>query len=268
MAPAPVRPKPMPPMPHSHIQPEQQRARTPTGTEGSQWTGRSTGDHWHSSASSSAAGVGDSSEGQRWTAASSSRWVEPPSSDRGSFNSGHQTPQRVREDPDAPVIAEAPRAFWARRGDWICPSCGDEQFERNIACRSCWRQKPQYTRLQDGTVVPTGAAQAWEGDWWCPICRAANFARNNQCRGCCSRKPGEPEILDLYIVNPNTGQKGRSKGGDKGKAKGKGKGSDKGKESAAASSSGSGDAWANYRPARLRPNSESAAGSRDDPQGG
>ena len=129
--------------------------------------------------------------------------------------------QRAQEDADAPVIAETPDEPWARKGDWVCPNCGDHQFEKNIACRMCRREKPQFTRRPDGTVVQSGGGRVRMGDYWCPTCNTANFARNKYCQQCTAPKPREPEIFDYYIVGKGKGKdKGKSKKADKGKAKG------------------------------------------------
>lgn len=65
--------------------------------------------------------------------------------------------------------------------DWVCNSCGDLQFARNVACRRCAAAKP---RGQAGTP-------SWsrEGDWNCPSCGDIQFSRNETCRQCGAAKP-------------------------------------------------------------------------------
>merc|ERR1719199_693772 len=78
-------------------------------------------------------------------------------------------------------------------GDWLCPSCGDHQFARNMQCRKCGEANPD---KPEAAALPEGGKP---GDWMCPQCGDHQFARNMQCRKC-----GAP--------NPSTG-KGGSKGG-------------------------------------------------------
>ncbi len=163
----------------------------------------------------------------------------------GTYEQGRQVRQRVEEDANAPVIAEVPDDPEARRGDWVCPKCGDHQFERNIACRMCWQPKPQFQRRPDGTVVQSGGSQVWMGDFRCPICNTANFARNERCKNCTTPKPAYPEILNHYIVD---------KGKDKGKSKRADKGKLKGGKPGECLSSDSDRLWAEYKPnVRSRP---------------
>ena len=188
-------------------------------------------------------------KGRRRPVETQSTWHPPGRT--GTYTSGRQIRRRVQEDPDGPVIAEAPQDSWARRGDWVCPKCGDSQFEKNIACRMCFGPKPQFTRCKDGTIILSGTNQTWMGDYFCPECKAANFARNKRCRSCTTPKPEEPQIFDCFITQEQ----------GKGKQTGKGKGMSKGKAKGGKPEEGPPvepeNMWANYRPSvRLTPYSE------------
>jgi len=41
-----------------------------------------------------------------------------------------------------------------KAGDWTCPGCGDHQFARNVACRSCQAPKPGETSPGQGSGKP------------------------------------------------------------------------------------------------------------------
>jgi len=62
----------------------------------------------------------------------------------------------------------------AKKGDWVCSSCGDLNFASRTSCRKCSNPKSS-----------AGASvQARAGDWNCPACNHLNFARNQCCRNC------------------------------------------------------------------------------------
>jgi len=69
-------------------------------------------------------------------------------------------------------------------GDWLCPSCGDHQFARNLACRKCGAPKDDGAVLQHATN-----ANVLPGDWICPGCGDHQFQKNMQCRKCGMDKP-------------------------------------------------------------------------------
>lgn len=71
--------------------------------------------------------------------------------------------------------------FTPKPGDWECPSCGDLQFARNMACRKCNAPRPE------GAGGSSQVAQP--GDWACPACNDLQFARNMACRRCGAPKP-------------------------------------------------------------------------------
>lgn len=101
-------------------------------------------------------------------------------------------------------------------GDWICDSCGDHQFARNVACRKCGAPKsggsteaaPFSGRMNKANQIPGafgmgsnasfgdfggggGSAQPTiPGDWNCPACGDHQFARNQACRKCGAPKSG------------------------------------------------------------------------------
>lgn len=78
-------------------------------------------------------------------------------------------------------------------GDWICPSCGDHQFARNMACRKCGAEKDEGAVLQQ----PTNS-RLKPGDWICPGCGDHQFQRNMQCRKCGMDKPASAERSAPY----------------------------------------------------------------------
>jgi len=88
-------------------------------------------------------------------------------------------------------------------GDWHCPSCGDLQFSRNIACRKC------------GTAKPPGASPTQKpGDWHCPSCNDLQFAKNSVCRRCNTPNPNpEGSMRELGQAMAER-VRGREKPGD------------------------------------------------------
>jgi len=67
--------------------------------------------------------------------------------------------------------------------DWMCTSCGDHQFAKNIQCRKCGAPKP---------VTSTNNQIAKLGDWICPnpACKDVQFEKNQVCRRCGTIRPG------------------------------------------------------------------------------
>jgi len=62
----------------------------------------------------------------------------------------------------------------AKKGDWVCSSCGDLNFASRTSCRKCSNPK-----TSGSSSIPVRA-----GDWSCPACNHLNFARNQCCRSC------------------------------------------------------------------------------------
>ncbi|CAE8617506.1 unnamed protein product [Polarella glacialis] len=92
----------------------------------------------------------------------------------------------------APPPAASGRGY--KPGDWICPACGDHQFERNQSCRKCQGPKPShYAAAAHAPLPPVAAAPSGkgfkEGDWSCPACGDHQFERNQNCRKCSEPKP-------------------------------------------------------------------------------
>lgn len=53
-------------------------------------------------------------------------------------------------------------------GDWLCPSCGDHQFARNLTCRKCGATKDGVGTTSGSSstaAAATAAATAAAGDW-------------------------------------------------------------------------------------------------------
>jgi len=61
----------------------------------------------------------------------------------------------------------------AKKGDWVCSSCGDLNFASRTSCRKCSNPKSA-----------SGSSSVRAGDWSCPACNHLNFARNPCCRNC------------------------------------------------------------------------------------
>lgn len=83
-------------------------------------------------------------------------------------------------------------------GDWICGTCNDLQFARNVTCRSCGAPRSrrgaaaQQVAATPTTTVPTGLpALQKTGDWICTTCGDLQFARNKQCRRCGTPRPND-----------------------------------------------------------------------------
>ncbi|CAK0807904.1 unnamed protein product [Prorocentrum cordatum] len=116
------------------------------------------------------------------------------------------------ENADMPVVQEnqeaAPGGFvggegwqatadgndWLPPGDWLCPSCGDHQFARNIPCRKCGAARPLGG---GGCMMVSGqpvALQMRPGDWQCPGCGDHVFAKNPVCRKCQTPNPNGPTV--------------------------------------------------------------------------
>ena len=65
----------------------------------------------------------------------------------------------------------------AKKGDWLCSSCGDLNFANRTSCRKC--SNPKNSGSQGPATVQVRA-----GDWNCSACNHLNFARNQCCRNC------------------------------------------------------------------------------------
>eukprot|EP00435_Cladocopium_sp_Y103_P021129 s1693_g5.t1 len=71
-------------------------------------------------------------------------------------------------------------------GDWVCPGCGDHQFQRNEHCRKCGTARPP---AGDQPVTSSNNLPMKPGDWLCPACGDMQFARNEHCRRCGANRP-------------------------------------------------------------------------------
>lgn len=106
-----------------------------------------------------------------------------------------------------------------KEGDWVCGSCGDQQFAKNSMCRMCGAAKPftggfgsggygggggsdpfsqmaqmmstmnQMMGLMSGQAggAGGGCGGCGGGDWYCPDCGDLQFARNATCRMCAGK---------------------------------------------------------------------------------
>jgi len=96
----------------------------------------------------------------------------------------------VGESQDYGDVGRPHRGPQPKPGDWYCPSCGDLQFSRNIACRKCGTPNSDSGYgFASAKHAPGDAGQKpmRAGDWMCPACNDHNYARNAACRKC-----GEP----------------------------------------------------------------------------
>jgi len=100
---------------------------------------------------------------------------------------------RLVRSVDGSPRAESVNFIWEQRklarlprqsfiGDWICPGCGDHQFNKNPKCRRCKTSKPP--DAVEKSLRP--------GDWVCPGCSEINFSKNTRCRDCATPNP-DPE---------------------------------------------------------------------------
>merc|ERR1719162_2773828 len=69
-------------------------------------------------------------------------------------------------------------------GDWMCPSCGDHQFAKNLQCRQCFTANPS-----GGASPGKGQHVPGTGDWNCPSCGDFQFKKNEECRSCGTTRP-------------------------------------------------------------------------------
>merc|ERR1719491_2392931 len=88
-----------------------------------------------------------------------------------------------------------------KEGDWMCASCGDHQFARNVACRKCGAARPDGAGCagggmgggmaggMGGGMGGMGGSGMKEGDWMCASCGDHQFARNVECRKCGAARP-------------------------------------------------------------------------------
>lgn len=72
-----------------------------------------------------------------------------------------------------------------REGDWACPECSFNNWNRREVCRDCEKGK----RPDDIEVLPPQEREMQDGDWTCK-CSFVNFARRDRCRDCQEAKPG------------------------------------------------------------------------------
>lgn len=120
----------------------------------------------------------------------------------------------------------------SEKKDWVCPRCGDLQFQKNTQCRLCGCPRPQGAGPGEAGVATPGAADgATEGgDWVCKQCGDLQFKKNIMCRLCGAPSPGaEGTVLapQNLAMLPSFGKaaKGKGKvGGSSPYGGGKGKG--------------------------------------------
>jgi len=90
-------------------------------------------------------------------------------------------------------------------GDWLCPSCGDHQFARNMTCRKCGAANPsggggggggEWQAMMGAMMGAMGGGAAAgmggnmkPGDWLCSQCGDHQYARNATCRKCGAPSP-------------------------------------------------------------------------------
>jgi len=82
----------------------------------------------------------------------------------------------------------------AKPGDWTCPSCKDLQYAKNAVCRLCLTPRPNSLDASSGKGA--GRFPSVPGDWTCPICGDLQFARNSACRKCSTPKPHEGSLRE------------------------------------------------------------------------
>ena len=97
--------------------------------------------------------------------------------------------------PDGGASASGPaadgRAFNARPGDWMCPSCNNNNFASRTACFRCSTPKPDLG-LAQGNWNAGGAGSAYvnrPGDWVCPSCQSNVFGTRSACYRCSTPRP-------------------------------------------------------------------------------
>lgn len=128
-------------------------------------------------------------------------------------------PPEEEGDAQGQEDGSGPRPQNVRKGDWMCPMCGDHVFARSATCRNCYMP-----RIGGGSALmmrkggcggggwrpPQGAPggkggrkgggssfakdgqrqqEVREGDWHCPSCNDLQFARNKACRRCNAIRP-------------------------------------------------------------------------------
>jgi len=133
-----------------------------------------------------------------------------------------------------------------KEGDWTCPSCGDNVFARNAACRKCGTVNPNgggegSSRDHERTVFIRGlpwavTEESLRKDFTeCGEIETLRFPMNDEGRpkGIAFIKYTEQDGVDAALKFDEKDYCGRTinvlKSGDAGGGKGKGKGKDKGK---------------------------------------
>jgi len=89
----------------------------------------------------------------------------------------------------------------ARPGDWTCPSCSDQVFAKNDACRKCGTPKPARGGGGGDSRPPI---EAKPGDWYCPECNDLQFARNVTCRMCDTPRPLQDALSNITALTNRT----------------------------------------------------------------
>jgi len=92
-------------------------------------------------------------------------------------------------------------------GDWICASCGFDNFASREECFKCHAPKKEKQR---------GGGRGGNGDWDCPKCGFDNFATRSECFKCHTPKPENNVDEDEGGDDENDGESGSRPFNDKG----------------------------------------------------
>eukprot|EP00092_Neocalanus_flemingeri_P015737 GFUD01017037.1.p1 GENE.GFUD01017037.1~~GFUD01017037.1.p1 ORF type:complete len:269 (+),score=76.23 GFUD01017037.1:63-869(+) len=111
----------------------------------------------------------------------------------------------------------------ARTGDWMCPKCGNLNYDRREQCnmRDCDFEKKDlddYSSGMGGFVPGAGVGprgpEPRQGDWDCPRCQNVNFSHRSRCNGksggapCNLRKPEFEKFTVPFLRNKEMRQPG------------------------------------------------------------
>ena len=111
------------------------------------------------------------------------------------FKCGEPKPQSAQwsgAQPPAPTpMMRDGKAWNGRPGDWMCPSCYNNNFASRTACFRCSTPKPDLG-LAQGNWNAGGAGSTYvnrPGDWVCPSCQSNVFGTRSACYRCSTPRP-------------------------------------------------------------------------------
>lgn len=92
----------------------------------------------------------------------------------------------------------------ARPGDWVCHTCGNNNYSFRTNCNKCTIPKPQELSFGplDPTTVPPNVRP---GDWVCGQCSNINYASRSICNKCNQPRPDGAAVMGPPPLQPLPG---------------------------------------------------------------